>query len=235
MLDINLLRRDLDGVIARLETRKTPQRFLDREQFTALETERKRIQTRTEELQAQRNSLSKQIGQLKAKGQDVAPVMAQVAGLGDELAASAVRNEALQSEICGRLDGPAEPASRQRAGWRRRDMRTPKSGAGAARVPSTSRSRIMSISVRHWAWISTPAPSCRARASPSCVARLRACTARWRSSCSTCRPSSTATPSATHPTSSTATSSRAPGSCRSSRTTCSGCHGAATRPVKCST
>jgi seryl-tRNA synthetase len=105
MLDINLLRRDLDGVIARLETRKTPQRFLDREQFTALETERKRIQTRTEELQAQRNSLSKQIGQLKAKGQDVAPVMAQVAGLGDELAASAVRNEALQSEISAVLMG----------------------------------------------------------------------------------------------------------------------------------
>jgi seryl-tRNA synthetase len=99
MLDINLLRRDLDGVIAKLETRKTPQEFLNREQFSALESERKRIQTRTEELQAQRNSLSKQIGQLKAKGQDVAPVMAQVAGLGDELATSTARNEALQTEI----------------------------------------------------------------------------------------------------------------------------------------
>jgi len=105
MLDINLLRRDLDGVIAKLETRKSPQPFLDREQFTALETERKRIQTRTEELQAQRNNLSRQIGQLKAKGHDVAPVMAQVAGLGDELAASAARNEALQSEIAAVLMG----------------------------------------------------------------------------------------------------------------------------------
>jgi seryl-tRNA synthetase len=105
MLDINQLRRDLDGVIAKLETRKTPQGFLDREQFTVLEAERKRIQTRTEELQAQRNGLSKQIGQLKAKGQDVAPVMAQVAGLGDELAASAARNEALQSEITAVLMG----------------------------------------------------------------------------------------------------------------------------------
>jgi len=105
MLDINQLRRDLDGVIARLETRKTPQPFLDREQFTALEGERKRIQSRAEELQAQRNSLSKQIGQLKAKGQDVAAVMAQVAGLADELAASAARNEALQSEITALLMG----------------------------------------------------------------------------------------------------------------------------------
>ncbi|HET9823581.1 MAG TPA: serine--tRNA ligase [Burkholderiaceae bacterium] len=99
MLDINLLRRDLDGVIARLETRKKPQPFLDRERFTALEAERKRIQTRTEELQAQRNALSRQIGQLKAKGGDVAPVMAQVAGLGDELAASARRNDEVQAEI----------------------------------------------------------------------------------------------------------------------------------------
>jgi seryl-tRNA synthetase len=99
MLDITQLRRDVDGVIARLQTRKTPQEFLDRERFVALEAERKQIQTRTETLQAERNSLSKQIGQLKAKGQDVAAVMAQVAGLADELAASAARNETLQAEI----------------------------------------------------------------------------------------------------------------------------------------
>ena len=57
MLDINLLRRDLAAVIARLETRKTPQPFLDVDRFSALEAERKRIQTRTEELQARRNAL----------------------------------------------------------------------------------------------------------------------------------------------------------------------------------
>ena len=105
MLDINQLRRELDGVIAKLETRKSPQPLLDREQFTALEAERKRIQVRTEELQAQRNSLSKQIGQFKAKGQDVGPVMAQVAGLGEDLAASTARNEALQTEITALLMG----------------------------------------------------------------------------------------------------------------------------------
>jgi seryl-tRNA synthetase len=105
MLDINLLRRDLDGVIARLETRKKPQPFLDGARYAALEAERKTIQTRTEDLQARRNALSKQIGQLKAKGGDVAPVMAEVGGLGDELAASAARNEALQTEIAELMMG----------------------------------------------------------------------------------------------------------------------------------
>ena len=57
MLDINLLRKDLPQVIAGLEKRKSPQPFLDVERFSALETERKTLQTRTEELQAQRNSL----------------------------------------------------------------------------------------------------------------------------------------------------------------------------------
>ncbi|HET9978658.1 MAG TPA: serine--tRNA ligase [Burkholderiaceae bacterium] len=105
MIDINLLRRDLDGVIAKLETRKSPQPYLDRARYAALEAERKTIQTRTEELQARRNALSKQIGQLKAKGGDVAAAMAEVGGLGDELAASAARNEAVQAEIATMLMG----------------------------------------------------------------------------------------------------------------------------------
>jgi seryl-tRNA synthetase len=105
MLDINLLRRDLDGVIAKLETRKKPQAFLDRDHYAALEAERKQIQTRTEELQAKRNALSKQIGQIKAKGGDVAAVMTEVGGLGDELTASAARTEAVQTEIAAMLMG----------------------------------------------------------------------------------------------------------------------------------
>ena len=68
MLDITLLRKDLAGAVARLETRKKPQAFLDVAAFQTLESERKTIQMRTEELQSRRNSLSKQIGQLKAKG-----------------------------------------------------------------------------------------------------------------------------------------------------------------------
>ena len=103
MLDINLLRKDLPSVLARLETRKSPQAFLPVEAFTALEAERKTIQTRTEELQASRNALSKQIGQLKAKGvagqAEVDAVMAQTADIKSELEASAARLEGIQADM----------------------------------------------------------------------------------------------------------------------------------------
>jgi seryl-tRNA synthetase len=103
MLDITLLRKDLDSAVARLEARKSPQTFLNVDTFRTLETERKTIQMRTEELQSQRNSLSKQIGQLKAKGPagaaEVDVVMAQVANLKTELESSATRLEQIQVEL----------------------------------------------------------------------------------------------------------------------------------------
>jgi seryl-tRNA synthetase len=99
MLDILLLRKDLDAAVARLETRKQPQAFLNVEKFRGLETERKTLQTRTEELQSQRNSLSKQIGMFKAKGESTDQVMADVASIKTELDASALRLDALQAEI----------------------------------------------------------------------------------------------------------------------------------------
>ena len=103
MLDINFLRKDLAGVIARLEARKSPQPFLNVDKFTALESERKTIQIRTEELQALRNSLSKQIGQLKAKGDagkaEADAVMAQVGSYKAELENSAIRLDAIQAEL----------------------------------------------------------------------------------------------------------------------------------------
>ena len=99
MLDITLLRRDLPQVLARLQSRKNPQVFLNEAAFTALENERKTLQTRTEELQAQRNSLSKQIGMLKGKGESADAVMAEVGQLKTELDASAVRLDALQAEL----------------------------------------------------------------------------------------------------------------------------------------
>jgi seryl-tRNA synthetase len=101
MLDIVQLRKDLNAVIARLETRKQPQPYLDVAQYSALETERKTLQTRTEELQSQRNSLSKQIGMLKGKGQhaEAEAVMAQVGQLKTELDTSASRLEVLQAEL----------------------------------------------------------------------------------------------------------------------------------------
>lgn len=107
MLDITLLRKDLDGVVERLERRKKPQPYLDVERFRSLEAERKTIQTRTEELQASRNALSKQIGQRKQKGEDVSAVMAEVGGIGDTLKASADRLEVIQAELSALLMGVA--------------------------------------------------------------------------------------------------------------------------------
>ena len=99
MLDPVLLRKDLGAVLARLATRKNPQPYLDEAAFTALEGERKTIQTRTEALQAERNAASKQIGQRKAKGESADDVMARVAGIKDELDASAARLDAIQAEL----------------------------------------------------------------------------------------------------------------------------------------
>ncbi len=103
MLDITLLRKDLASVVARLERRKSPQPFLDVARFSALESERRTIQVRTEELQARRNSLSKQIGALKARGEDTAPVMKDVGAIGDELKTSAERLDLIQAELSALL------------------------------------------------------------------------------------------------------------------------------------
>ncbi|MBG6222232.1 MULTISPECIES: serine--tRNA ligase [unclassified Janthinobacterium] len=96
MIDIQLLRKDIATVAARLATRKFQ---LDVAGFNALEAERKAIQTRTEELQGKRNALSKQIGMLKGKGEDTSAVMAQVAGLGDELKADEAALALVQAKL----------------------------------------------------------------------------------------------------------------------------------------
>ena len=82
MIDLQLLRKDVAAVAARLAARKFE---LDVAAFNAIEGDRKRIQTRTEEMQAKRNALSKHIGMLKGKGEDTSGVMAEVAGIGDDL------------------------------------------------------------------------------------------------------------------------------------------------------
>ena len=96
MLDIQLLRKDAALVAERLSTRGFT---LDAARFDALEAERKSIQTRTQEAQSRRNSMSKQIGMMKGKGEDTTAVMAEVAGLGDELKQMEDRLAALQAEI----------------------------------------------------------------------------------------------------------------------------------------
>ncbi|WP_153160905.1 serine--tRNA ligase [Zoogloea sp. 1C4] len=97
MLDVQLLRAKLDFVAERLATRGMS---LDVAAFQALEDERKTRQTRTQELQARRNTLSKQVGQLKGKGEDASAVLAEVAGIGDELKA----NEVALAELMERFN-----------------------------------------------------------------------------------------------------------------------------------
>ena len=96
MLDPALLRAHLAETAARLKTRGFD---LDTTAIETLEAERKRLATGTQELQAQRNARSKAIGQAKARGEDVAPIMAEVAGIGDQLKA----NEAALAEVQSRL------------------------------------------------------------------------------------------------------------------------------------
>jgi len=96
MLDIQVLRNDLDDVASRLATRGFA---LDTKRFVQLEAERKAIQMRTQELQAKRNSSSKLIGQAKAKGEDVSAIMAEVANLGDELKQAEVQLGEVQNAL----------------------------------------------------------------------------------------------------------------------------------------
>jgi seryl-tRNA synthetase len=96
MIDIQLLRKDIANIAVRLAQRKFK---LDVDAFNALEAERKSIQTRTEELQAQRNTLSKQIGILKGKGEDGAALMVQVGSIADELKSSADQLDLIQTRI----------------------------------------------------------------------------------------------------------------------------------------
>jgi len=96
MLDTQTLRNDLAAVAARLATRGF---VLDTEKFAQLEGERKAIQTRTQELQAKRNSSSKLIGHAKAKGEDTSAIMAEVANLGDELKQLEAKLEQVQYEL----------------------------------------------------------------------------------------------------------------------------------------
>ncbi len=96
MLDIQLLRKDIQAVADRLASRSLT---LDTARITALEAERKDIQTATQDLQSKRNSLSKQIGIAKGKGEDTAPIMAEVAGLGDELKRFEERLESIQDDL----------------------------------------------------------------------------------------------------------------------------------------
>jgi seryl-tRNA synthetase len=96
MLDIQQLRNDLDGVTKQLAKRGFA---FDATGFSKLEAERKTIQTNTEALQAKRNAASKSIGFAKSKGEDVSAIMAEVAGLGDQLKTGEARLADIQEQL----------------------------------------------------------------------------------------------------------------------------------------
>jgi seryl-tRNA synthetase len=102
MLDINALRKDIDTIAARLRTRPFE---LDIAAFNELEAERKQVQIATEELQARRNALSKQIGALKSKGQDASAVLAEVAAIPDAVKAQEARLADVQARLAALLLG----------------------------------------------------------------------------------------------------------------------------------
>jgi seryl-tRNA synthetase len=96
MLDSKLLRSNLQDVADRLASRGFT---LDVARIDALEAKRKEVQTLTEQLQAERNAISKSIGQAKARGEDIAPLMASVETMGSDLANGKVELDAIQTEL----------------------------------------------------------------------------------------------------------------------------------------
>jgi seryl-tRNA synthetase len=102
MIDPQLLRKDIAAVAARLATRKFQ---LDVEKFNTLESERKSLQTRTEELQAKRNQLAKAIGMKKGKGEDAAAEMAEASQINVDMESGSNRLAILQAEISDFLMG----------------------------------------------------------------------------------------------------------------------------------
>ncbi len=95
MLDIQLLRKDLPAVVAGLKRRGFD---FDEAAFRALEDERRKMQLATEELQGKRNTLSKQVGVLKGKGEDASAVLKEVGGIGEELKANEIALASLQEK-----------------------------------------------------------------------------------------------------------------------------------------
>jgi seryl-tRNA synthetase len=145
MLDITMLRKDLASAVARLETRKKNQPYLNVHAFTALEAERKTLQIRTEELQARRNTLNKQIGPLKAKGEsaaaEVQALMTEVNALKAEQESQSARLDAIQPELQAlllavpNLPHESVPVGEDESGNVEVRRWAPQGGAGAAATP----------------------------------------------------------------------------------------------------
>ena len=102
MLDTKLLRNELDDTVERLKTRGF---VLDAKYYNDLDAQRKEIQVKTQELQKDRNAKSKSIGKAKASGEDIAPLLKEVDGLGDELKIYEEKLDKIQAELDTFLSG----------------------------------------------------------------------------------------------------------------------------------
>jgi seryl-tRNA synthetase len=102
MLDPKLLRSDLDPVVEKLKIKNFD---FDADEFRKLEEERKRLQVSTQNLQGERNSRSRAIGDAKGRGEDIQPLLDEVTSLGDQLKAAEAELEALQSNLDALLNG----------------------------------------------------------------------------------------------------------------------------------
>jgi seryl-tRNA synthetase len=96
MIDIQLLRKDLDTVAARLAERKF---ILDKDTFISLESDRKQVQSRSEELQAKRNQLAKAVGMKKGKGEDASAEIAESTAVNQELQALTEKLSVVQAQL----------------------------------------------------------------------------------------------------------------------------------------
>ena len=126
MLDPHLLRTEISFVVEQLARRGVE---LDKGGFEALETRRKELQVQTQELQSQRNSRSRSIGKAKASGEDIEPLLAEVASLGDRLKAAETQLASLQEKLrelalglpnipdASVPDGVSEEANREERRW----------------------------------------------------------------------------------------------------------------------
>ena len=97
MIDPNLLRNNLAEVAEKLKVKRNF--ILDTEKLTALEEQRKDLQVKTETLQAERNARSKAIGAAKARGEDIAPLLAEVDNMGEQLNEAKTQLDAVLAEI----------------------------------------------------------------------------------------------------------------------------------------
>lgn len=179
MLDSKLLRSNLQDVADRTASRGFA---TDTARIEALEEQRKTVQTRTEALQAERNARSKSIGQAKQRGEDIAPLMADVERMAGELSAGKVELDAIQTELDSILLGiPNLPHESVPVGKDEDDNVEVRRWGTPTQFDFEVKDHVA------WArnsagWISKPRPSCPAHGSPCCVARSPVCTARWRSS-----------------------------------------------------